>query len=117
MTELRDISTPTCISICSSGKFVLIKDLAGKSHIFSKDDKESIGSKIVELSEDKYLPFVEVGKLSVSDEESTASSLDDLDITDLDPDNLKKILIQQALGAFKNFTNYPRGKSVPPRRK
>lgn len=111
MTETRDISTPTCISLCLSGKYILLKDLAGKSHIFSLDDKTAIGEKVIELAYDKELPFVDVAKVSVTDEQ-TISSLSDIDLNDLDPDNIKKIFLQQGIGWLKNFTAYPRGKSV-----
>lgn len=112
MTETRDISTPTCISLCLSGKYILLKDLAGKSHVFSLDDKTGIGEKIIELAQDKELPFVDVGKVSVTDEQQSTSSLSDIDLDDLDPDNIKKIFLQQGIGWLKNFTSYPRGKFV-----
>lgn len=117
MTDKRDISTPTCISLCKSGNYILIKDLAGKSHIFHKDDKEAGWAKIIELAENDDLPFSDVGRVTVSDNENTTSSLDDIDLDDLDPDNIKKIILQQGLGFLKGFTSYPRGKSVPPRKK
>lgn len=113
MTETRDISTPTCISLCMSGKYLMIKDLSGKSHIFSQSEKETIADKVIELASDKTLPFVDVGKVSLTDEQSTSSFDESLDLEDLNPDNIKKIILQQGLGFLKGFTSYPRGKSTP----
>lgn len=117
MTDKRDISTPTSISICLSGKFILIKDLAGKSHIFSIEDKEGIGSKVLELANDDNLPFIEVGSATVTDNDIPESSFDNIDLENLDPENIKKVIIQQGLGWLRGVATYPRGKSVPRKKK
>lgn len=117
MTDKRDISTPTSFSSCLSGNYILIKDLAGRSHIFSKEEKEAIGAKIVELTQDDELPTFEVGKVTISDDSPTVNSFADLNLDDLDPDNIKKVVIQQGLGWLQGLTSYPRGRSVPPKKK
>lgn len=117
MTDKRDLSTPTVFSTCLSGKFILIKDLAGKSHIFSVDDKEEIGSKILELTKDDTLPFMEVGSATITDNDTSENSFDNIDLENLDPDNIKKVIIQQGLGWLRGVATYPRGKSVSRKKK
>ncbi len=114
MTEKRDVSKPTTISICTTGKYLLIKDLNGNPHIFPDTDLVEIGAKIVELSKDLSLPTMDVGKITVSDNETVINAgqegfdINNLSIDSLDPDVLKKELVKGIFGFMKGATNYPR---------
>lgn len=106
----RDISTPTIISICLPGDYILIKDLNGKPHIFPKSSEKEIGAKIVELAADKDLPNQDVLTATVTNETTSVDSEGfNLDFDDLNPDAIKGALVKGLLGGLKNFNSgYPR---------
>lgn len=107
----RDISTPTIISICLPGDYILIKDLNGIPHIFPKSSEKEIGVKIVELASDKELPHQDVLTATVTDETTTVDSEGfDLTFDDLNPDAMKAALFKGLLGGLKNFNSggFPR---------
>lgn len=107
----RDISTPTIISICVPGDYILMKDLNGKPHIFPKSDVSGIGTKLVELASDKELPQQDILTATVTDETTTVDSEGfDLTFDDLNPDAMKAALFKGLLGGLKNFNSggFPR---------
>lgn len=118
MTEKRDVSKPTQISICIPGEYILIKDLNGTPYIFPQSDSKGIGEKIVELAKNQDLPFADVGRITVTDSETVINAgqegfdIGNLNIDDLSPDKLKTELVKGIFGMFKGATNYPR--SAPP---
>lgn len=106
----RDISTPTLISICVPGDYILIKDLNGKPHIFPKSDVSAIGTKLVELASDKELPNSDLVTATVTNETTEVDSDGfNLDFDDLSPDKIKGAVLKGLLGGLKNFNSgYPR---------
>lgn len=110
MTNKRDISTPTIISICVTGDYILMKDLNGKPHIFPKTELAAIGNKLVVLACDEDLPFTDVGKANLSDDKSEVEGEGFIDLTDLSPEGIKNMILKGVLGQVKQYTSYPRGK-------
>ena len=107
----RDISTPTIISICLPGDYILIKDLNGKPHIFPKSSEKEIGAKIVELASDTDLPNQDVLTATVTNETTSVDSEGfNLDFDDLNPDAIKGAIFKGLLGGLKNFNSggFPR---------
>lgn len=106
----RDISTPTLISICVPGDYILIKDLNGIPYIFPKSDVSGIGTKIVELAANKDLPNQDILTATVTDTTTEVESEGfNLDFDDLNPDAIKGALFKGLLGGLKNFNSgYPR---------
>lgn len=106
----RDISTPTLISICVPGDYILIKDLNGKPFIFPKSSEKEIGAKIVELASDGTLPNQDILTATVTDTTTEVESEGfNLDFDDLNPDAIKGALFKGLLGGLKNFNSgYPR---------
>ena len=106
----RNISTPTIISICLPGDYILIKDLNGNPHIFPKSEVSAIGAKIVELASDKELPHQDILTATVTNETTSVDSEGfNLDFDDLNPDAIKGALFKGLLGGLKNFNSgYPR---------
>lgn len=106
----RDISTPTIISICLPGDYILIKDLNGLPHIFPKSDVSGIGTKVVELAANADLPNQDVLTATVTNETTSVDSEGfNLDFDDLNPDAIKGAIFKTVLGGLKNFNSgYPR---------
>lgn len=106
----RNISTPTVISICLPGDYILIKDLNGNPHIFPKSDVSGIGAKIVELASDVELPNQDVLTATITNETTEVDSDGfNLDFDDLSPDKIKGAVLKGLLGGLKNFNSgYPR---------
>ena len=106
----RDISTPTLISICVPGDYILIKDLNGIPYIFPKSDVSGIGTKIVELAANKDLPKQDILTDTFTDTTTEVESEGfNLDFDDLNSDAIKGALFKGLLGGLKNFNSgYPR---------
>lgn len=85
----RKISQPTTISVSVSGKYLVIRDLEGASHIASIDDNEEIGSLILEIAKNLELPPSDVGKVEVTEEDTTSQIPTKMSIDDLKNIGLK----------------------------
>lgn len=123
MTEKRDVSKPTTLSICLPGPYLLIKDLEGNPHIVPQSDEAEIGKKILELARNQNLPQCDIGKITVTDSETVIDAgqegfdISNIDINDLNPDRLKNELVKGLFGMFKGATNYPRASAPKPKAK
>jgi hypothetical protein len=106
----RDISTPTIVSICVPGDYILIKDLNGKPFIFPKSEVAAIGAKLVELASDAELANQDIITATVTDNSTQVDSEGfNIDLDDLNPDAIKGALFKGLLGGLKNFNSgYPR---------
>lgn len=88
---MRDISQPTCISICICDDSILLEDLSGKRHILGKEDLEKIGKKIIDIAKNKDLPNLELATLKIGPEKIETSNIT---AEEFSPDNLIQLFIK-----------------------
>ena len=125
MSEKRDVTIPTCISISISddGEHIILKDLNGKQSICSVYQLEKLGKKVFDLANNTSLAPFDVSHIGLTNEgiknesgnENRGHSFNPADF--FSGDDLNSKLLQTGLGFLGNLNTYNRGtgprKSAP----